>query len=201
MNKFHNRLLELSVERVALLAQQNALPVPDINLDTILASAFGAYPSSSETPRIPIVRGYSADDPWTLPSQPSGTISNGALGSAEAEAAGASSLAHGAPSNFSGTGLPKYWWKKQETVFVNVLGQQGFLLNRYLVYEISSDVSLAFILLSLVWSCLDCLPLRLLLERTACPETILGICVLVGLSRETLSVQADSGASTETSWA
>lgn len=51
-------------------------------------------------------------------------------------------FSNGAPSSLSGTGLPKDWWKKQETVNVNIIGQQGFLLNRYTVYEISSDVGI-----------------------------------------------------------
>jgi sorting nexin-8 len=56
------------------------------------------------------------------------------------------SLTNGAPSSLSGTGLPKDWWKKQETVNVNILGQQGFILNRYTVYEVISEVSLWYIL-------------------------------------------------------
>lgn len=48
---------------------------------------------------------------------------------------------NGAPSSLSGTGLPKDWWKKQENVNVNILGQQGFILNRYTVYEVLSEVS------------------------------------------------------------
>lgn len=128
-------LPELSVELVALLAQQNALPVPDIGLDSVLpsSSAFGQYQIGSDSARSPPQRGYStAEDPWKITRQPSGTLSN---------VNGTSSLVHGSASSFSGTGLPKDWWKKQETVFVNILGQQGFMLNRYLVYEISSDVS------------------------------------------------------------
>jgi sorting nexin-8 len=56
------------------------------------------------------------------------------------------SLTNGAPSSLSGTGLPKDWWKKQETVNVNILGQQGFILNRYTVYEVISEASLWYIL-------------------------------------------------------
>lgn len=39
--------------------------------------------------------------------------------------------------------MPKDWWKKLENINVNILGQQGFILNRYTVYELFSDVSLA----------------------------------------------------------
>ena len=57
------------------------------------------------------------------------------------EPSGAGSLINGAPSSVSGTGLPKDWWRRQERVQVRLLGPQGFILNRYMVYEISTDVS------------------------------------------------------------
>lgn len=44
------------------------------------------------------------------------------------------------PSNVSGTGLPSGWWKRQEKVTVQFVGQQGFVLNRYMVYGISTEV-------------------------------------------------------------
>ena len=36
--------------------------------------------------------------------------------------------------------MPKDWWKKQEKVTITILGQQGFILNRYTVYEVATDV-------------------------------------------------------------
>ncbi|KAI0666812.1 hypothetical protein C8Q78DRAFT_1107213 [Trametes maxima] len=120
---------DLSVERVAALAQQNALPEPTLDLDSLAPSASNFH----DIMRLPApARGYSTDDPWnaskfTSPSAVPKTPP--ALGS----------LNNGAPSSISGTGLPREWWKKQETIFVNVLGHQGFVLNRYLVYEVSSD--------------------------------------------------------------
>ncbi|KAI0372696.1 hypothetical protein BV20DRAFT_990915 [Pilatotrama ljubarskyi] len=119
---------ELSVERVAALAQQNALPEPSLDLDSMAPSTS----NFQDAMRVPMpTRGYSTDDPWKASKFTSpGTASRApALGS----------INNGAPSSISGTGLPPEWWKKQETVFVNVLGHQGFVLNRYLVYEISSD--------------------------------------------------------------
>ena len=122
---------DLSVERVAALAQDNALPEPALDIGSLPSSTSTFHDIMQMPP--PPTRGYSTEDPWsskfTSPSAPPkaptfGTVTNGA------------------PSNISGTGLPRDWWKKQETVFVNVLGQQGFILNRYLVYEVSSDVSL-----------------------------------------------------------
>lgn len=58
---------------------------------------------------------------------------------------GGGNLTNGAPSSLSGTGLPKDWWKKLENINVNILGQQGFILNRYTVYELFSDVSSSFL--------------------------------------------------------
>ncbi|KAI8974512.1 hypothetical protein BD414DRAFT_424283 [Trametes punicea] len=119
---------DLSVERVAALAQQNALPEPALHLDSMAPSTS----NFQDAARMPMpARGYSTEDPWNASrftsSAPGPKLP--ALGSID----------HGAPSSISGTGLPREWWKKQETVFVNVLGHQGFVLNRYLVYEISSD--------------------------------------------------------------
>ncbi|KAH9847569.1 hypothetical protein C2E23DRAFT_847870 [Lenzites betulinus] len=119
---------DLSVERVAALAQQNSLPEPTLDVDSIAPSS-----NFHDIMRLPPpTRGYSAaDDPWnaskfTTPSAAPKTVVQ-------------SSINNGAPSSISGTGLPREWWKKQETIFVNVLGHQGFVLNRYLVYEVSSD--------------------------------------------------------------
>lgn len=82
---------------------------------------------------------YSSDDPWSAPSR------LGATGGGSAnvnDTAGQASLTNGAPSSVSGTGLPRDWWKKQEKVAVNFLGQQGFILNRYMVYEVITEVSI-----------------------------------------------------------
>ena len=43
--------------------------------------------------------------------------------------------------------MPKDWWKKLEGVDIRIMGQQGFILNRYTVYQITSDVSLKFLLM------------------------------------------------------
>lgn len=123
---------DLSVERVAALAQDNALPIPDLDLSAVApsTSAF-SYPSSPPPIRAPIpTRSYTTDDPWNI-SKFNGAPTGGS---------GSGSVANGVTSSISGTGMPKDWWKRQETVNVNILGQQGFLLNRYLVYEVSTDV-------------------------------------------------------------
>ncbi|KIP08833.1 hypothetical protein PHLGIDRAFT_116958 [Phlebiopsis gigantea 11061_1 CR5-6] len=137
---------DLSVEMVAALAQDNALPVPQLDLSSLAAggSGFGQYPSEIRAP-VP-TRAYS-DDPWSVPKFPSapGVPTNG-------------SLAAGVTSSISGTGLPSNWWRKQESITVNVLGQQGFILNRYLVYEVSTDrappVPRRYSEFVILWDCL-----------------------------------------------
>ena len=130
-------LLDLSVEQVASLASQNALPIPTLDLDAIQTSTSSMSPaifrSTSGVPvapspiRAPTQPPFSSDDPWTTPRfQGDGAVP---------------SLINGAPSSISGTGLPKDWWKRQERIQIRMTGLQGFILNRYMVYEISSDVS------------------------------------------------------------
>ncbi|RDX48205.1 hypothetical protein OH76DRAFT_1405121 [Lentinus brumalis] len=119
---------DVSIERVAALAQENALPEPTLDLGSLPPSQSSFHDIMQMPP--PSTRGYSAEDPWSSKfTTPAAAPKAPALGS----------LNNGAPSNISGSGLPREWWKKQETVFVNILGQQGFILNRYLVYEVSSD--------------------------------------------------------------
>lgn len=131
MSMYAHNCSDLSIEMVAALAQENNLPVPQLDLASLApsVSAFGQPQSEIRAP-VP-TRAYSAtDDPWSVQKFPSAPeVPNG-------------SLVNGAPSSISGTGLPRDWWKKQETVTVNVLGQQGFILNRYLVYEVTTDVSM-----------------------------------------------------------
>ncbi|KAI0708839.1 hypothetical protein C8T65DRAFT_649631 [Cerioporus squamosus] len=119
---------DVSIERVAALAQENALPEPTLDLGSLPPSQSSFHDIMQMPP--PPTRGYSTEDPWSSKfTSPSAAPKAPPLGS----------INNGAPSNISGTGLPREWWKKQETVFVNILGQQGFILNRYLVYEVSSD--------------------------------------------------------------
>lgn len=127
---------DLSIEQVAVLAAQNDLPIPSLDVDAIVTSTSaitspGMYrrdsgPVSSKRNAQPAF----SDDPWTTPFPTTG------------EASGAGSLLNGAPSSLSGTGMPKDWWRRQERVQVRLLGPQGFILNRYMVYEVSTEVSI-----------------------------------------------------------
>lgn len=129
---------DVSIEQAAALASQNTLPEPILDLASLQpATSVITAPTPYRQPTAPSPRAlapnYSADDPWNTarfnaePANDSDTFR------------GAST--NGAPSSLSGTGLTKDWWKKQETINVNILGQQGFILNRYTVYEVASEVS------------------------------------------------------------
>ena len=148
----------MSIEQIARLAQDDALPVPALDLSALAAStsAFSAPYTTSDAARNVVTRGYSAEDPWSVPKFPSATVTSPPVPAVPATN-GAGSVANGAPSTISGSGLPKEWWRKQETIHVNVLGQQGFLLNRYLAYEVTSDVrginvSMVYVLMSVHYS-------------------------------------------------
>jgi sorting nexin-8 len=119
---------------VAALSSQNTLPEPTLDLDTLQpGSTF--TPSTAKYNRTNSNKGPVSgftDDPWgssggtRIPATPgfdSGSIANA-----------------GAPSVFSGSGLPQDWWTKQDSATVTILGQQGFILNRYTVYEVRTNV-------------------------------------------------------------
>lgn len=128
------RFTDPTIEQVAALAVQNALPEPILDLDRLQASnsAFSTMPSYRQN----------SVDPWDttvrynfIPPNPSttpGTGNNAALTPV---------IINGLHSTLSGTGLPPQWWERQENVRVTILGQQGFILNRYTVYEIATEVS------------------------------------------------------------
>ncbi|KAF6761721.1 MVP1 domain-containing protein [Ephemerocybe angulata] len=145
---------DVSIEQVAALSSQNTLPEPILDLDKLQAttSTFVA-PTPYRQNTIRPTPGYS-DDPWSVnryaslpPSQPFG--SNTGLN----PAATASTV-----STVAGTGLPDFWWKRQENVKVTLLGQQGFILNRYVVYEISTErgdtVVRRYSEFTFLWDCL-----------------------------------------------
>jgi hypothetical protein len=121
----YQEYIDISVEQVAQLAQQNTLPEPTLDLSALSA------PSTIEYPRQRAQTVYAADDPWHTSG----------FGGNEPGAPQSSAGTNGAnPSSVTGSGLPKNWWNKQEKVTVKFVGQQGFILNRYMLYEISTDV-------------------------------------------------------------
>ena len=123
-----------TIEQVAALATQNALPEPILDLDRLQAtnSAFSTMPSYRQN----------TVDPWDTTARYNFTTPNPSTipgtGNSVALTPG---MINGLHSALSGTGLPPQWWEKQENVRVTILGQQGFILNRYTVYEIATEVS------------------------------------------------------------
>ena len=125
---------DVSVEQVAALASQNTLPEPSLHLDSLPSSTTNAAalqfarqnPTRDTSNRS---APYNSEDPW---------------GAARAVLDATSPLDtpfSGGPSVVAGSGLPGGWWRNQSNVQVNLLGLQGFILNRYTVYEVVSDVS------------------------------------------------------------
>ncbi|KAG2128543.1 hypothetical protein DEU56DRAFT_861385 [Suillus clintonianus] len=137
---------DISVEQVAALAAENNLPEPFLNLDTLQPST-SAFSSPYPTYR------QATLDPWSVPR----FGSNGG-GSDFATPRSATTINGGAASSLAGSGLPKEWWKTQETVDVTIQGQQGFILNRYTVYEIITEhgtpVHRRYSEFAFLWDCL-----------------------------------------------
>ncbi|KAL5513289.1 MVP1 [Sanghuangporus vaninii] len=137
---------DISIEQVASLAAQDALPVPSLDLGAIApaTSTFSSRRDSMVTsPHDAMQPTYSSDDPWQRVTDTNG---------------GNASLVNGAPSSVSGTGLPREWWRRQERVQVQLIGMQGFILKRYMLYAVASDrgtpVSRRYSEFAFLWDCL-----------------------------------------------
>ncbi|KAF8202327.1 hypothetical protein BJ912DRAFT_1037941 [Pholiota molesta] len=132
---------DVSIEQVAALSSQNTLPEPTLDLERLQPSLSAIPPtapvtrkSTTQTIRAPLPA-YSSDDPWNANPRFGGTPGT----SSTPFSPGVDGLPNGAASSLAGTGLPNEWWKKQENIKISILGQQGFILNRYTVYEVASD--------------------------------------------------------------
>ncbi|KAF8074872.1 hypothetical protein FPV67DRAFT_602791 [Lyophyllum atratum] len=148
---------DISIEQVAALSSQNTLPEPNLDLSRLQPSTSSFVPpaptyrqDSTQTIRAP-APAYSSDDPWNTNPRyglPQGSGFDNSRGA----------VINGTPSSLAGTGLPRDWWKKQEVIRVNILGPQGFILNRYMVYEIATDrgppVSRRYSEFVFLWDCL-----------------------------------------------
>lgn len=133
---------DISVEQVAAMAEQNDLPEPSLDLSSMPPSFSDiSYPRQESNPIVNHVPGYSADDPWL-------TTTRSPPASKDPQDPGFPDAFSDAPqptngtysAGVAGTGLPSGWWRNLETVSVNIKGQQGFILNRYTVYAITSTV-------------------------------------------------------------
>jgi sorting nexin-8 len=93
------------------------------------------------------------DDPWMT-----GPRFGGAGAGAAPFGAGGINGGVAPPSSVAGSGLPSGWWKRQERVTVQFAGQQGFVLNRYMVYGISTErgstVQRRYSEFAFLWDCL-----------------------------------------------
>uniref|UniRef100_D8Q1I6 Sorting nexin MVP1 n=1 Tax=Schizophyllum commune (strain H4-8 / FGSC 9210) TaxID=578458 RepID=D8Q1I6_SCHCM len=124
------------IEQVAALSSENSLPEPALDLDSLVPSTSTFYKPASPPIASP-APAYSSFDPWG----PSPFTTGSGFDNTKPTAAtsDAPALTNGASSNFTGTGLPPEWWRKLEKVQVSIVGQQGFILNRYTVYQITSS--------------------------------------------------------------
>ncbi|KAG9313037.1 hypothetical protein JVU11DRAFT_6477 [Chiua virens] len=147
---------DISIEQVAALGTENNLPIPTLNLETLQpsSSAFGTpYSPYRQNTIRPSAPNYPAEDPWNIPRY------GGIMGNpSDFNPPRSAPTVNGTSSTLSGTGLPKEWWKKQETTSVTILGQQGHLLNRHTVYEITTDrgppVHRRYSEFAFLWDCL-----------------------------------------------
>ncbi|KAJ4474739.1 hypothetical protein C8J55DRAFT_518533 [Lentinula edodes] len=127
---------EVSIEQVAALSSQNELPEPTLDLNSLQPSA-STFPvpvpsyTQDTAIRSPAPH-YTPDDPWDTTARYMSAPSN-------LSGFGNSGFGPGAPSTVTGTGLSKDWWKNQKSVSVTIQGQQGFILNRYTVYQVSTE--------------------------------------------------------------
>lgn len=126
---------DISIEQVAALAAENDLPIPALDIDTLQSRS-----STSSSPYMPYRQNtmttfrpptFAPEDPWNVSRYPN----QGTYDFSQPR----TSSTNGLTSTFAGSGLPGGWWNKQETAEVKILGQQGFILNRYTVYEIKTD--------------------------------------------------------------
>ena len=177
---------DVSVEQVALLAQQNTLPEPTLDLSLLsysaappsglsaaysntnnqqpsmlahnTSSSSSAGPAAAAAAATTVIRSSSStstsatvvapptDDPWMTGARYTGIGAGVGVGVGASPFGVGGGINGGAgdgvapPSSVSGTGLPSGWWRRQEKVTVQFAGQQGFVLNRYMVYGISTEV-------------------------------------------------------------
>lgn len=126
---------DISIEQVAALAAENDLPIPTLDIDTLqsrsstFSSPYMPYRQNTMTTFRPPT--FAPEDPWNVSRYPN----QGTYDFSQPR----TSSTNGLTSTFAGSGLPRGWWNRQETAEVKILGQQGFILNRYTVYEIKTD--------------------------------------------------------------
>lgn len=130
-------VIDLTIERIAQLAQENALPQPIIDLSSITTSATIIPMPNLDTSPAPTYTQPDAD-PWSFTDTATAASGSSQPDAPPAVAPGPSG--GGAPIALTG-GLGKSWWNKQAKVEVSIIPEkQGFILARYTAYLVSSDV-------------------------------------------------------------
>jgi len=120
-----NHVADISIESVVLLAQQNNLPVPTLDISSLTSVAPSTIKSTFPPPQAgPAVD--ATEDPWGIP--------NRAWAAANATGAAAGP----ATASILSSGLPPHWWKGLEEINVTIHGQQGLFFNRFTVYSVQS---------------------------------------------------------------
>ncbi|KAH8833010.1 hypothetical protein DL96DRAFT_1523298 [Flagelloscypha sp. PMI_526] len=145
---------DVSVEQVAALSSQNDLPEPSLDLASLPPTMSTITATPPAVPRSPpAYSSMPSEDPWNSKfSQP--PVSPSADPFANPILAGPST---GGASAISGSGMPPNWWKHLEPAHVSVLGQQGFILARYTVYQVVTNrasVTRRYSEFSFLWDCL-----------------------------------------------
>lgn len=130
-------LADISIEKVAQLAQEDALPQPVIDLASVSTSTIVPIPALDTSSAATYTQTPDAD-PWTFAdtaTPTSGSSHPDALPSMSAGASGGR-----APVALTG-GLGKNWWSRQVKAGVSIIPEkQGFILARYTAYLVSPDV-------------------------------------------------------------
>ncbi|PVF93930.1 hypothetical protein CPB86DRAFT_789597 [Serendipita vermifera] len=118
---------DVSIENVASHAQQNELPVPNLDATALSSIATSTVKTSFPPPR-PGPTYNSEPDPWTTSrgvwAGTSGITANVTTGLASA--------------SILSSGLPPHWWKGLEQVNVTFHAQQGLFFNKYTLYSVQS---------------------------------------------------------------
>lgn len=134
---------DIGIEQIAVYAHNNTLPAPVLHLSSLL-SASSTMPHSAVS-NAPV---YSESaDPWNYRDP---AINGHSSSSASVPVPGLN-----VPSSVTG-GLGTNWWKNQANVEISIVPEkQGFILTRYTVYMVQSDVCRFPIQMIAVLTCSD----------------------------------------------
>ncbi|KAB5589199.1 Sorting nexin MVP1 [Ceratobasidium theobromae] len=140
---------DATIEQVSQAAQQGALPEPTIDLTRLstTTSIIGytptpppQLPSFDERPVPQRAPTFRDDDPWRTSSIVRRPTVDPFAPAFTATPENPPPVT-GAGTSLLSSGLPSNWWKRQESAQVTTIPEkQGFLLNRYTVYSVQTDL-------------------------------------------------------------